>query len=186
VVNHKSSHKAIKLKKIEFGKTTFIVSLKKMLHLFVGPMYAGKTTKMIELSSRVESKIIVDYRIGPEPFLSTHDGVRVECFQTQTLAEVPVADNIFINEAQFFQGLKEFVLSRLNEKKTVYLFGLDGCSAQRKFGEILDLIPYCDTVTKLTSTCSCGKSAIFSKRLSSAEGQYLPDGEFSPKCRDCF
>jgi thymidine kinase len=156
-----------------------------MLHIYVGPMYAGKTTKLVELSSRVESKCIVDYRIGTDPFLSTHDGVRVECLRTQTLT-VTDADHIFINEAQFFQGLKDFVLARLTEKKTVYLFGLDGCSAQQKFGEILDLIPYCDTVTKLTATCSCGKSAIFSKRLSSTEGQYLPDGEFSPKCRECF
>jgi len=157
-----------------------------MLHIYLGPMYSGKTTKLIELSRDVDDKCVVDYRTGVLTQLVTHDGVTSDAFQTTTLDNVPKAQTLFINEAQFFTGLKEFVVERLLEKTTIYLFGLDGCSSQKKFGDILDLIPYCDTVTKLTAKCSCGKPAIFSKRLTATENQYLPDGDFSPKCRDCF
>lgn len=158
-----------------------------MLHLYVGPMYAGKTSKLIELSSKVDDKCVVDYQTTEKRLvLSNHDGVTAECFCTKTLADVPSCTTLFINEAQFFEGLKDFVVERLQQQTTVYVFGLDGCSSQKKFGEIMDLIPYCDTVTKLTAVCTCGKPAIFSKRLSAAHDQYLPHGKYVPTCRTCF
>ena len=158
-----------------------------MLHIYVGPMYAGKTTKLLELSAAVESKCIVDYQTdGVRAELFTHDGCVTKFISTQSLATVPHADTLFINEAQFFTGLKEFVVDRLQMNTTIYLFGLDGCSSQQKFGELLDLVPYCDSITKLTATCTCGNPAIFSKRLTAVDTQYLPFGEYAPRCRKCF
>jgi len=91
---------------------------------------------------------------------------------------------IMINEAQFFPDLFEFV----NEfsQKNIYVYGLDGDFKQEKIGYILDLIPLCDTVTKLRATCACGESAIFSKRLSEERDQYLPNAQYIPVCRKCL
>ena len=52
--------------------------------------------------------------------------------------------------------------------KKVYVCGLDGDFKRKKFGQILDLIPMCDKVEKLTSLCSLcknGTRGIFSMRL---------------------
>ena len=58
-------------------------------------------------------------------------------------------NDILIDEAQFFTDLMEilYIVEKLN--KNVYIFGLDGDFKRNKFGNILDLIPYCDTITKL-------------------------------------
>ena len=65
--------------------------------------------------------------------------------------------DILINEGQFFPDLYESVKWLVNEKKKyVTICGLDGDFKRAKFGTLLDLIPLCDNVTKLTSLCvSC-------------------------------
>jgi thymidine kinase len=89
-----------------------------------------------------------------------------------------------INEAQFYPDLVEFVKEFSN--KNIYVYGLDGDFKQDKIGQILDIIPLCDTVTKLKARCHCGESAIFSKRLSQEKDQYQPNAQYIPVCRKCI
>ena len=94
------------------------------------------------------------------------------------------ARHIMINEAQFFPDLVEFV--KEFSQRNIYVYGLDGDFKQEKIGYILDLIPLCDTVTKLKATCACGEPAIFSKILESTESdQYQPNAQYIPVCRKC-
>ena len=62
-------------------------------------------------------------------------------------------------------------------KKTLYVSGLDGDYKQEKFGEILDLIPLSNTITKLHAFCAVcknGTPAYFTKRLiNNNEQKYL-------------
>lgn len=94
------------------------------------------------------------------------------------------ARHIMINEAQFYPDLVEFV--KEFSQKNIYIYGLDGDFRQEKIGYILDLIPLCDTVTKLRATCACSEPAIFSKRLGIETDQYLPNAEYIPVCRKCL
>ena len=96
------------------------------------------------------------------------------------------SDAIFINEAQFFPDLYEFVVSNLEKNKQIFLYGLDGDFQQNKMGQLLDLIPLCDTIIKLKSKCICGKDAIFTFRDSPETVQYLPNAKYIPLCRSCF
>jgi len=91
---------------------------------------------------------------------------------------------IFINEAQFYPDLVEFVKEM--KHKNIYLYGLDGDFKQEKIGYILDLIPLCDTVKKLTARCNCSRPAIYSKRLSNETDQYQPNATYVPVCRICL
>ena len=81
------------------------------------------------------------------------------------------------------------MISNINKKK-VYICGLDGDFKKQKFGEILDLIPLCDKVTKLTSICSLcknGNPGIFSKRISDEKEQTLVGSDnYIPVCRICY
>ena len=99
------------------------------------------------------------------------------------------AQVILINEAQFFNDLVPCVIDMLKQNKKVYIAGLDGDFQQKKFGTILDLIPLCDKVTKLSSLCSLcknGEAGIFSMRLTQEKEQMLIGSEnYIPVCRKC-
>ena len=165
-----------------------------MLHIVTGCMFAGKTTELTrvynELDKTEHRVIVLDYYTEPMDYeiLVTHDGTTLKCKKIHHIFYFDCSqwDIILINEAQFFDGLKDFVVEALKNNKTIYLFGLDGDFKQEKFGEIIDLIPMADTYTKLYATCACGAKASFSKRLSSEVKQYGPHDKYIPVCRACL
>jgi len=96
---------------------------------------------------------------------------------------------ILINEAQFFSDLKEFVLKAVEiDNKIVYLYGLDGDFKREKFGSILDLIPYSNSLEKLHAICNgCNGAAIFSHRLSQEACQkVIGSANYVSLCRKCY
>ena len=94
---------------------------------------------------------------------------------------------IFINEGHLFPELKEFVNLLLKDGKRVYVCGLDGDFERKKIGNILDLIPMCDKVSKLTSFCQIckdGTPGIFTKRLK--KNVFCCDYTDIAVCRKCY
>ena len=142
--------------------------------------------------------------------VSTHDKIMAPCIQTTKLSDLwdykDVETNfneegskhiklrssevILINEGQFFEDLYDVVVDMLSFNKRVYICGLDSDFERKKFGQILDLIPLCDKVNKLTSLCSqCkdGTPGIFSMRLTSDKQQTLVGSDnYIPVCRKCY
>jgi thymidine kinase len=100
------------------------------------------------------------------------------------------ADVILINEGQFFEDLLPAVEHMLQHNKKIYVGGLDGDFERKKFGQILDLIPLCDKVTKMTSLCGIcknGTPGIFSKRITSEKEQtVVGSNNYIPVCRSCL
>ena len=100
------------------------------------------------------------------------------------------AEVILINEGQFFTDLYEVVDDMLQKGKKIYVCGLDGDFKRNRFGQILDLIPLCDKVTKLTSLCSIcknGTPGIFSKRITTEKEQTIVGSDnYIPVCRMCY
>jgi thymidine kinase len=187
------------------------------LELFIGPMYAGKTSKLLDIYKQCNfcniSVTVINHSTDiryHNTMMSTHDKIMIPCIQTIHLNDVwnytKVDDNysdesenhiklrnsdvILINEGQFFEDLYDVVVDMLNNNKKIYICGLDGDFQRNKFGQILDLIPLCDKVTKLTSLCSICKNGtlgIFSMRLTSEKQQTLVGSDnYVPVCRKCF
>jgi len=104
--------------------------------------------------------------------------------------KIATSSVILINEGQFFSDLFEFVNKLLVEGKKVYVCGLDGDFERKKFGTMLDLIPLCDKVNKLSSLCSLcrdGTPGIFSMRLTQETQQTVVGSEnYIPVCRECY
>ena len=71
--------------------------------------------------------------------------------------------------------------------KIIIVAGLDGDYLQRPFGDLLKLIPLCDTVVKLNAICICYKSASFSKRICDSDELELIGGfdNYISVCRQC-
>jgi thymidine kinase len=180
------------------------------LELILGPMFSGKTTRILEIYnhySYIQKRIMVinyaeDKRYH-ETMLSTHDHKMIPCVleidlkdmwtnpNNKNYSQIHNSSVILINEGQFFCNLKEVVIDMVeNNNKTVYICGLDGDFKRNKFGEILDLLPFCDNVVKLKSLCSLcrnGKRALFSYRVTEEQGQVsIGSDNYKPLCRCCY
>jgi thymidine kinase len=193
------------------------------LEIILGPMYASKTTRLVEIYNQCRFCDIpvvainhnIDNRYDQQSSIVTHDQTKIPCIKTNSLKNIWNADIkvfsdetinssqdsdsclitkksnvILINEGQFFDDLYEVVNDMINNGKRVYVCGLDGDFERKKFGQILDLIPLCDKVTKLTSLCSkCknGTPGIFSMRLTNEKEQtIIGSSNYIPVCRECY
>jgi thymidine kinase len=171
------------------------------LELIIGPMFSGKTSRLVDIYKQCKfcniPVVVINHSTDnryDDELLSTHDHIKIPCIKTDNLGyiwkeepetngifkilrdreESYFADVILINEGQFFDDLYEVVNSMLTHGKKVYVAGLDGDFQRQKFGQILDLIPLCDNVVKLKSLCGkCknGTLGIFSKRLTNESEQ---------------
>ena len=163
-----------------------------MLHLTLGCMFSGKTTTLIETAA-IGQCLVLDYDTihKPIPYSShiySHDAKCISCIKVHDLSKIDITifDSILINEAQFFSGLKKFIMNALEDGKHVYVFGLDGDFKQEVFGEMVELIPMADSYVKLYARCLCGNKAAFSKRNNENNEQYAPHDSYRPACRKCL
>ena len=100
-------------------------------------------------------------------------------------------DCVFIDEGQFFgDQLVDFARTCVDVHGCdLHVYGLDGDYERNKFGNILDLVPMCDTIEKIASVCGvCKKSpGLFSKRLVAGGDQVLVGcTEYINCCRKCY
>jgi thymidine kinase len=189
------------------------------LELLIGPMFAGKSSAIQSIVRRHQAlgwKVLVlthksDVRyqeteeIGDELTVKmdivNHDMQRLpadgvgELLPCRDLVKYKTAKLIIIEEAQFFPDLPEFVLSAVDDdRKHVVVVGLDGDAHRKPFGRILELIPHCDKVTKLTSFChECADTtpAIFTLAVNKEAAEAAKRGEacvggkdeYVPLCR---
>jgi len=164
--------------------------------IFVGSMFSGKSTALIRECSRFEAigmevlyiNHTLDTRTGD--YIQTHTHNKKEAIKFSKLSDIPdqlfnTAEIIGIDEAQFFPDLYDFVLKCEEAGKTVVIAGLDGDSDRKPFGQILQCIPLCDSVTKLTAMdmiSKDGSDAIFSLRLKGVQ----QDGQVCVGASDKF
>ena len=181
------------------------------LNLYIGPMFSGKTTAALRLINtyirREDSFLCItsnlDTRYAKEggKIIShnqeSHDAVAVDKLDTLRESKAFLdARNIIIEEAHFFPDLKDFVLYAVDVyDKHVTCIGLDGDFERKPFGDLLKLIPFCDSVTKfkgicrscmIPDICSPYRSAIFTHRISKGNlTQTLVGGatEYESLCR---
>ena len=89
------------------------------LDIILGPMFAGKSSRILSIVSRYASlgmsvlvvKHASDVRYGNEDDVITHDQRRVPCICVDRLDEIPMGSYqvIIVDEAHFFSGLVNFV-----------------------------------------------------------------------------
>jgi len=166
-------------------------------------MFSGKSTELIQVINRfklLKRRILAinhvfDKRYGINKIIS-HDRTEESCIQIDKLnsivdtVEYTESDIIVIEEAHFFEDLYDFVMLSCSKNKKIYVAGLSGDYKLDPIGEILRLIPCCDTVKKLSALClKCndGTAAYFSKRIDKNNSQILVGSdEYIPVCRHHF
>ena len=180
------------------------------LKLIIGPMFSGKTSKLISYYNNLISdnikhnEILVinhtfDTRYSSK-FLATHNEVTdIECEMLQNLTHITVDfikknnyKSILINEGQFFKDIYNWVkiISKTDLDIEIIISGLDADYKQDPFGDFLNIIPYCRSVEKLTSICSvCFKNqAEMTIRTIDIQSQVLIGNQniYKPICSVCY
>ena len=186
------------------------------LELYSGPMYSGKTSKLLDLYKQFTfcglTTMVINHADDSIRYssshLSTHDKLMIPCIMANKLSDIcDICDSntidgnfeeefknakiILINEGQFFEDIVEWVSIAVEKyNKNVYVCGLDGDFQRKKFGNWLEgLIPLCDNHTKFHSYCAeCKKKkALFSHRLTDETAQKIIGTEcYIPLCRLCY
>ena len=149
------------------------------IEIIIGSMFSGKSTELLRrcrtYSAIDKNVLVINHSIDTRcqwNEAKTHDNITIKALKTNDLMSLDIDTNvdiIAIDEAQFFDNLFNFIKSIESRKVVIIIAGLDGDYNRSKFGEILDCIPLCNSVTKLSAMCSIcrdGTSGSFSKRIS--------------------
>ena len=126
----------------------------------------------------------------------SHNELHIECIKVKNLADVDInlilqSKVILINEGQFFSDLIQYCKLWCNEyQKDIVVCGLDGDYQQNPFGQILNLIPYANSVVKLNAFCQIcldGTKAYFTHRVSNETDQIVIGvNNYQAVCRECM
>ena len=175
------------------------------LELIIGCMYSGKSSELVKRVNRLQTiqqpyliyNSVIDTRYGTSG-IYTHNQHHIPCLITDSLLSQVTTESfknattIFIDEAQFFSDLYEFVkISVETHHKHVVVIALDGDSDRQNFGQIHTLVPLADDITKLKALCSIckdGTPGIFSKKMinSSEQVDIGSTDKYSAVCRKCY
>ncbi len=181
------------------------------LIVITGPMFSGKTSRLIEFLERhtlAGRKVIlfkpdIDGRYS-ETDVVTHKGIKLPAtlspvdyrareFITDHVSDYEV---VGLDEAQFWKneaGIPELLENLALERKIVYASALNRDHFGNPFSVTSRLLGYADEIFSLTAVCAvCGGDAIFTQRIINGKpafGEIIRVGGkdlYEPRCRNCF
>lgn len=178
-------------------------SYKGRIELILGPMFSGKSSEIIRLIRRYKAAgsncVIIKYdkdtRYSNDKFsthdLQQHDAISCNCKLMDVYSEMKDYDVVGIDEGQFFEDIREFAEELAANGVVVFVSALDGKFTREKFGNILDLVPCAEAITKLSAICVCGNNAAFTAKIAGdLEHSDEPDiggaEKYIPLCRACY
>lgn len=174
-----------------------------MLHLTIGPMFADKTTGLIEQARAFvrehgpNSVVVVvpssDHRSGGA--LLSHSGLSCPAFSVETASQFqdliyprPGLKAVLVDEVQLYGAWIVRELSLLGRRRLqVYAAGLLHDYLGAPFENVAQLIPLASTITHKTAQCAvCGGRAAWTHRTTQAQGRVLVGGAecYEPRCRE--
>jgi thymidine kinase len=174
------------------------------LELFVGPMYSGKSTALIEKADQYElcnKRVLMvnhtsDIRYGPSG-IRTHGNHVKDAIMLSYLMDLieeyqemfEEHDVICVDEMQFFEDLKDFVLLALKRGKKIVMSGLMSKYTMEPFEHVALILSYADQITFLRSlcmTCKDGTKGSFTLKTNKDAPDVGSYDTYRPVCRSCY
>ena len=170
------------------------------IELILGPMFSGKSTRLIELMRKyvykakktIMVKYFADQRYSEKSEVVTHDLIKYDSINCKLLRNsfdtLKQYDVIGIDEGQFFADLVEVCEELALMGKIILIAALNGDFRMEPFPVIQRIISKSDKIKLLKAYCfNCHKDAKFSLRIvQSNETVLIGAGEaYKPACRDC-
>lgn len=171
------------------------------LELICGPMFAGKTTALVQrlAAARDARKRVIafkpaaDTRSGDET-LRTHTGETFPAKSVSDVREIAEAadgyDVVGIDEAHFFgRGFLTVCSTLVDQGVNLFVTGVDFDHRGGMFSAVSRVMRHADHITRLTSTCArCGAEAVYTQRLVAGDAPIVVGGAeaYEPRCAECF
>jgi thymidine kinase len=170
------------------------------IELIIGPMFSGKSTRLIEQMRKyvykakktIMVKYYADQRYSEKSEVVTHDLIKYDSINCKLLRNsfdtFKQYDVIGIDEGQFFADLVEVCEELALMGKTILIAALNGDFRMEPFPVIQRIISKSDKIKLLKAYCfNCHKDAKFSLRIvQSNETVLIGAGEaYKPACREC-
>ncbi len=170
------------------------------IELILGPMFSGKSTRLIEVIRKytykakktIMVKFYADKRYSEKSEVVTHDLIKYDSIDCKKLRDsidlLQKYDVIGIDEGQFFPDLVEACEELALAKKIIIIAALNGDFRMEPFPVISKIIAKADKIKLLKAYCfNCHKDAKFSLRIvQSNETVLIGAGEaYKPACREC-
>lgn len=151
------------------------------LKLYVGPMFSGKSTKLLEQVERYKFakkevvcfKPAMDTRYTQEGVIMTHSGMSVPCVLVSKGQDIinyfsnkGLPDAIAIDEAFMIDDIANACLYFVyNKRVSVLVSTLDLSSSLSPFDEVSTLLCHATHVKKCKAVCTiCGEDASYTMR----------------------
>lgn len=170
------------------------------IELILGPMFSGKSTRLIEQMRKyvykakktIMVKYYADQRYSEKSEVVTHDLIKYDSINCKLLRNsfdtFKQYDVIGIDEGQFFADLVEVCEELALMGKIILIAALNGDFRMEPFPVIQRIISKSDKIKLLKAYCfNCHKDAKFSLRIvQSNETVLIGAGEaYKPACREC-
>lgn len=170
------------------------------IELILGPMFSGKSTRLIEQMRKyvykakktIMVKYYADQRYSEKSEVVTHDLIKYDSINCKLLRNsfdtFKQYDVIGIDEGQFFADLVEICEELALMGKIILIAALNGDFRMEPFPVIQRIISKSDKIKLLKAYCfNCHKDAKFSLRIvQSNETVLIGAGEaYKPACREC-
>ena len=159
---------------------------------FVGPMYAGKSTMLLDLAQQENT---VYYRLTydrkqhrQERTFTTHDNKQIKGYLVPTLSTIVDTSKILlIDEIQFAQPHMVAPLLHRISAPEIYCAGLDLDFEQMTFEATAEFLCYAQMIYKMVSKChDCQGIARYSKKLGENQDRFDSRSQYVPICGDCY
>lgn len=176
------------------------------IEVVLGPMFSGKSSYIhtaIHRRNAVGMQTLVikpqlDVRHPVVNETATHDGIRIPCRSVAFLTSISCCDLtdvkfVVVEEAQFFPDLLNWIIhmEQCCPDKSFLVVGLNGDSERRPFGQMLEILPYADSIVHMNALCMrCrnGTPGLFSYRKIESPEQIAIGGAnvYETLCRRCY
>ncbi len=184
------------------------MKMKNEFVIFVGPMFGGKTTKLLSAIDRYKYqgrdihvfKPIVDERYSKEEVV-THWGAKIpatrinpenlnEIFRPFFLNNVEDKSVMAVDEAFMIEGIGEKLVSLFKRGHTILVSSLQLSSDFTPYKEIQAMMPYATKVEVCPAVCStCGADAHYTKKVGGRSDHGIEVGGaemYQPRCFNHF
>jgi len=171
--------------------------MKQEFVIYTGPMFGGKTSRMLAQLERLKYKkrVIklfkpkIDTRYSTESVIS-HNGNRWVSINIDSgpeiLDNVGKADVIAVDEAFMIPGVADVLLQLFKEGKNIYVSSLQLSSKGLVFEEMNKILPWATKIEVCPAVCHCGQDAYYTVPLTANREPIGVGGKdnYEPRCKE--
>jgi len=176
-----------------------------------GPMFSGKTSRLIELLERhmragrkvALFKPNIDFRYS-ENEVTSHNGIKMNAIRSpigldsrdSIKGKIKGINIIGFDEVQFWKEsshIDDFIEDLAFSGKTIYCSALNRDHFGKPFAITKKILGISDEIYSLTAVCSkCGEDATFTQRINDGKPYFGAiikiggKGLYEPRCRNCY